>query len=107
MGCQAALSRVALSGSPSTGAIRGNLTMTVLSVLDTLPAEEPLMENARERLEMSLTLAAGFFGGCLAGAAASSLGDWAWSLPVALAALANAPNIFSTADTRRLPARPR
>jgi uncharacterized membrane protein YoaK (UPF0700 family) len=90
MGCQAALSRAVVSGSPTTGAITGNLTMLVLSLLDTLsgPSRQPILDNARERLKTSAALVAGFLGGCVAGAAASSLGDWAWSLPVALAALA-------------------
>ena len=46
-----------------------------------------LKEGANERLEKTSQLVVGFFAGCVAGAAAVSLlGDWAWSLPVVLAA---------------------
>jgi uncharacterized membrane protein YoaK (UPF0700 family) len=88
MACQAALSRAAVSGGPMTGAITGNMTIAVLSLLDTLSEREPLLDHARERLRTSLPLVAGFLVGCVAGAAAASLGDWAWSLPVVLAAVA-------------------
>jgi uncharacterized membrane protein YoaK (UPF0700 family) len=67
----------------------GNLTNTVLLLLDTRSA--PLMEVTNEhlRLRNTLELIAGFCVGCIAGAAAASwLGDWAWSLPVMLAGVA-------------------
>jgi len=67
----------------------GNLTNTVLSLLDTLSRTEPLMEGATERLKRSLHLLIGFLVGCiLAAAAISLLGNWAWSFPVALAGAA-------------------
>ena len=54
-----------------------------------MPQNQPLMEGPNERLEKTLKLVVGFFAGCVAGAAAVSwLGDWAWSLPVVLAAAA-------------------
>lgn len=87
MGCQFALLRLAVTGAPSTAVMTGNLTNTVLALLDTLSRTQPLTEGANERLTRTLKVLAGFFAGCLAGAAAvSSLGDWAWSLPVGLAA---------------------
>jgi hypothetical protein len=47
------------------------------------------MEGADERLRKTLPLVVGFFAGCVAGATAGSLlGEWAWSLPVVLAAAA-------------------
>ena len=67
----------------------GNLTNTVLSLLDTLVLTQPQIAGATERLRGSLHLLIGFFGGCVVGAAAVSLlGDWAWSFPVALAGMA-------------------
>src|SRR5438309_1721946 len=69
----------------------GNLTNTVLSLLDTLSRSRPLMEGAPERLVKTLQLVIGFFAGCIAGAVAVSwLAEWAWSLPVGLAGVAMA-----------------
>ncbi len=89
MACQFALLRLAVPGAPSTTVMTGNVTNTVLSLLDTLSRSEPLMEGANERLQKTLELVVGFFAGCIAGAAAVSwLREWAWSLPVVLAGVA-------------------
>jgi uncharacterized membrane protein YoaK (UPF0700 family) len=89
MACQFALLRFALPVAPSTAVMTGNLTNTVLSMLDSLPRTQPLMTGDTERLRSSLHLLIGFFGGCVVAAAAVSLlGDWAWSFPVALAGVA-------------------
>ena len=89
MACQFALLRLAMPGAPSTAVMTGNLTSSVLSLLDRLPRNQPLMAGTNERLKKTLSLVIGFFAGCVAGAAAVSfLGAWAWSLPVALAAAA-------------------
>ncbi len=89
MACQFSLLRLAVPGAPSTAVMTGNLTNAVLSLLDTLWHREPLIEGAHERLKKTVRLLAGFFAGCVVGAAAVSLlGDWAWSLPVALAGAA-------------------
>jgi len=89
MACQFALLRLAVPGVPSTAVMTGNLTNTVLSLLDTLSRSDPLMEGANERLKKTLALVVGFFAGCIAGAAAVSwLREWAWSLPVVLAGVA-------------------
>jgi len=89
MACQFALLRLAVPGAPSTAVMTGNLTNTVLSLLDTLSGTEPLMEGAKERLKKTAELVAGFFAGCLAGALAVSwLGDWAWLLPITFAGVA-------------------
>jgi uncharacterized membrane protein YoaK (UPF0700 family) len=89
MACQFALLRLAVPGAPSTAVMTGNLTNAVLSLLDTLSQSEPLMAGAKERFTKTSVLVAGFFAGCIAGAGAVSwLGDWAWSLPVGLAAVA-------------------
>lgn len=85
MACQFALLRLAVPGAPSTAVMSGNLAKTVLSLLDSL-AQSERGQDAQEQLKRSLELVLPFFAGCLAGAAAvSSLGDWAWSLPVLLA----------------------
>jgi uncharacterized membrane protein YoaK (UPF0700 family) len=89
MACQFALLRLALPLAPSTAVMTGNLTNTVLSYLDMLPRTEPLMAGDAEKLKRSLHLLIGFFAGCvIAAAAVSCLGEWAWSIPVALAGAA-------------------
>jgi uncharacterized membrane protein YoaK (UPF0700 family) len=89
MACQFALLRLALPVAPSTAVMTGNLTNTVLSLMDTLSRTQPLMAGATERLRGSLHLLIGFFGGCVVAAVAVSLlGDWAWAFPVALAGMA-------------------
>lgn len=50
-------------GVPSTVVMTGNLTNTVLSLLDTLSRGQPLMEGANERLKKTLQLVVGFFAG--------------------------------------------
>jgi uncharacterized membrane protein YoaK (UPF0700 family) len=86
MACQYALFRLAMPRTISTAVMTGNLTNTVLSLLNTLSQPQPLMEGATERLRISLHLLFGFLVGCVVAAAAVSLlGDWAWSLPVAVA----------------------
>ena len=89
MACQFALLRLALPGAPSTAVMTGNLTNTVLSVLDSLSRSQPLRTGGTERLGRSLYVLSGFLGGCVVAAAAVSLlGDRAWSCPVALAGVA-------------------
>jgi uncharacterized membrane protein YoaK (UPF0700 family) len=89
MACQFALLRLALPVAPSTAVMTGNLTNTVLSLLDRQSRTQPLMADDTERLRGSLHLLIGFLGGCVVAAAAVSLlGDWAWSFPVALAGVA-------------------
>jgi uncharacterized membrane protein YoaK (UPF0700 family) len=89
MACQFALLRLALPGAPSTAVMTGNLTNTVLSLLDVLSPSDPLIEGSSERLKKTLYVLGGFFAGCVAGAAGvSRLGEWAWLLPVAVAGMA-------------------
>ncbi len=89
MGCQFALLRLALPVAPSTAVMTGNLTNAVLALVDSSSQTEPLMESDSKRLRDALHLLAGFFVGCvLATAALMYLGDWAWSLPAALAGAA-------------------
>jgi len=89
MACQFSLLRLALPGAPSTAVMTGNLTNTILSLLDTLYRGQPLISGAGERLKKASEALMAFFGGCIAGAAAVSwLGEWSWSLPVALAGIA-------------------
>jgi len=89
MACQFSLLRLGVRGAPSTAVMTGNLTKTTLSLLDTLSGGAPVIEGARMQLKKTVQLVVGFFAGCLIGAAAFSwLGEWAWSLPVVLAAVA-------------------
>ena len=89
MACQYALLRLGLPVAPSTAVMTGNLTNTVLSLLDRQSRTQPLMTGDATRLRGSLHLLIGFFVGCVVAAAAVSLlGDWAWSFPVALAGVA-------------------
>jgi uncharacterized membrane protein YoaK (UPF0700 family) len=89
MACQFALLRLAVPDAPSTAVMTGNLTSGMLSPLDGLARNQPLIDGTSEQLKKRLSLVAGFFTGCVARAAAVSvLGDWAWSVPVVLAAAA-------------------
>jgi uncharacterized membrane protein YoaK (UPF0700 family) len=62
----------------------GNLTNTVLSLMDALSPSHALMTPVADRSILSLHLLIGFLIGCIVAAAVSMMGDWAWSLPVAL-----------------------
>jgi uncharacterized membrane protein YoaK (UPF0700 family) len=89
MACQYALLRLALPRVVSTAVMTGNLTNATLSLMDLWSKRGQLTPAEAERVKESLRLLAGFLLGCLVAAAAVSLlADWAWSLPVALAALA-------------------
>jgi uncharacterized membrane protein YoaK (UPF0700 family) len=88
MACQYALLRLAIPGAISTAVMTGNLTNTVLSLMDLLAKDRALPADA-DRLKRSLHLLFGFLLGCVVAACAVALlGDWAWSFPVALAAVA-------------------
>src|SRR5262249_11022765 len=89
MACQHALLRLALPNVVSTAVMTGNLTNATLTVMEILSKRGSFMAADAERLTGSLVLLAGFLIGCVVAAAAVSvLADWAWSLPVALAAVA-------------------
>jgi uncharacterized membrane protein YoaK (UPF0700 family) len=89
MGWQFALLRLTLPVAPSTAVMTGNLTNAVLGLVDLSSRTQPLMESDSMRLTAGLHLLVGFFVGCvLAAAALMYLGDWAWSLPAVLAAVA-------------------
>jgi uncharacterized membrane protein YoaK (UPF0700 family) len=88
MACQYALLRLALPGAISTAVMTGNLTTTVLGVMDALSHGHPLMSTDDGRLKRSLYLLFGFLLGCvIAALAISTIGDWAWTLPALLAAI--------------------
>jgi uncharacterized membrane protein YoaK (UPF0700 family) len=89
MACQFALLRLALPVAPSTAVMTGNLTNAVLAFVDLHSKNQPLMESDSRRLTSAVHRLIGFFVGCvIATAALMYLGDWAWSLPAALAAVA-------------------
>jgi uncharacterized membrane protein YoaK (UPF0700 family) len=89
MGCQFALLRLTLPLAPSTAVMTGNLTNAVLALVDSSSRTRPLMESDSRRLRGALHLLIGFLMGCVVAAAAVMyLGDWAWSLPAALAGVA-------------------
>ncbi len=70
-------------------AMMANLANAVLSAMDLLSARHPLLPHDSTPLNRSLHRLLGFILGCVAAAAAVSVaGDWAWSLPAALAAVA-------------------
>jgi uncharacterized membrane protein YoaK (UPF0700 family) len=61
----------------------------VLALVGSSSQKQPLIESDTKRLSAALHLLIGFFAGCVVAAAAVMyLGDWAWSLPAALAAVA-------------------
>jgi len=89
MACQYTLLRLAIPGAISTAAMTGNLTNTVLSLMDLVSRRHPLLPVDAGRLTRSFHLLFGFLLGCVVGAAAVALlGDWAWSLPAVLAGVA-------------------
>jgi hypothetical protein len=89
MACQYALLRLAVPGAISTAVMTGNLANAVLSAMDLLTDRHPLLPHDSTPLNRSLGRLFGFLLGCVVAAAAASLaGDWAWSLPAALAAVA-------------------
>jgi len=89
MAFQYALLRLALPKAVSTAVMTGNLTNTVLSLMEMLSTQQPLLPVDRGRLKNSLRLLIGFLVGCaVAAAAISVLGDWAWSIPTLLAGFA-------------------
>ena len=88
MACQFALLRLTVPVAPSTAVMTGNLTNAVLGFVDLRSKTQPLMESDSKRLTGALHLLVGFFVGCVVAAVSVIyLGDWAWSLPAALAAL--------------------
>jgi uncharacterized membrane protein YoaK (UPF0700 family) len=85
MACQYALLRLAIPGAISTAVMTGNLTNTVLSLMDLSSKHRALLPVDSGRLRRSLHLLFGFLLGCVVSAGAvSELGDWAWSLPALL-----------------------
>ena len=64
MACQYGLLRLALPGAISTAVMTGNLTNTVLSIMDALSHGHPLMSADGDRLRRSLYLLFGFLLGC-------------------------------------------
>ena len=89
MACQYAFFRLAIPSAISTAVMTGNLTNTVLSLMDLLSPGRPLMTVDPQRWKRSLRLLVGFLVGCvLAAAAVAFLSDWAWSLPFVLAGVA-------------------
>lgn len=83
MACQYALLRLAIPGAISTAVMTGNLTNTVLSLMEALSGSRPLLPVDAARLKRSLRLLLGFLLGCVVAAAAVPLlGDWTWSLPL-------------------------
>src|SRR5215469_3187120 len=89
MGCQFALLRLALPVAPSTAVMTGNLTNAVLALADLSSRKQPLLKDDSKRLSGALNLLVGFFLGCVAATTALLyVGDWAWSLPAMLAAVA-------------------
>ena len=89
MGCQFALLRLTLPVAPSTAVMTGNLTTAVLGLVELSSRTQTVMESDSRRVTGALHLLVGFFVGCIVAAGAVMyLGDWAWSLPAALAAVA-------------------
>jgi uncharacterized membrane protein YoaK (UPF0700 family) len=89
MACQYALLRIAVPGAISTAVMTGNLANAVLSAMDLLAARNPLLPHDSAPRNRSLHRLLGFISGCVVAAAAVSVvGDRAWSLPTALAAVA-------------------
>jgi uncharacterized membrane protein YoaK (UPF0700 family) len=89
MACQYAILRLAIPAAVSTAVMTGNLTNTVLSLMDLITTRRQVLSADADRLRRSLHLLLGFLLGCVTAAVAVPLlGEWAWSLPAAQAAMA-------------------
>jgi uncharacterized membrane protein YoaK (UPF0700 family) len=89
MACQYALLRLTLPGAPSTAVMTGNLTNVCLALVDAGCRTKSSSTRDTQRTRGPLYLLIGFLAGCAAAAAAVDyLGDWSWSFPAVLAALA-------------------
>jgi uncharacterized membrane protein YoaK (UPF0700 family) len=89
MACQYALLRLAIPGAISTAVMTGNLTNTVLSLMDLMAKDRALLPVDAGRLKRSVHLLIGFLLGCVVAAlAVDELEDWSWSLPLVLAGVA-------------------
>ena len=89
MACQYALLRLAIPWAISTAVMTGNLTNTVLSLMDLLAKDRALLPVDAGRLKRSVQFLIGFLFGCVAAAfAVDELEDWSWSLPLVLAGVA-------------------
>jgi uncharacterized membrane protein YoaK (UPF0700 family) len=89
MACQYAILRLAIPAAVSTAVMTGNLTNSVLSLMDLVATRRLVLSVDADCLRRSLHLLLGFLLGCVVAAVAVSLlGEWAWSLPAALAAIA-------------------
>jgi uncharacterized membrane protein YoaK (UPF0700 family) len=91
MACQNALLHMTVAGAPSTAVMTGNLVSATLALLDAVSPDPTTRARAGPQIGKFLPLLLGFFLGCvIAAMAVSRVGDWAWSLPAALAGLAAA-----------------
>jgi uncharacterized membrane protein YoaK (UPF0700 family) len=89
MACQYALLRLAMPAATSTAVMTGNLTNTVLALMDLLSKRDSLMSADADKLKRSVQLLFGFLFGCvIAAVAVSLLKDLAWVFPVTLSAVA-------------------
>ena len=89
MASQYALFRLVTKQPVSTAAMTGNLTYTVIAVMDALATRTRLVHGPDERLLTAVVPLFGFLTGCVLGAAGLSLLDeWAWALPAALSGAA-------------------
>jgi uncharacterized membrane protein YoaK (UPF0700 family) len=89
MACQYALLRLAIPGAISTAVMTGNLTNTVLGLMDLMAKDRAMQPVDAGRLKRSVYLLIGFLLGCVVAAlAVDELKDWSWSLPLALAVVA-------------------
>ena len=88
MAAQFSLLRLVIPNAPSTAVMTGNLTNSVLSVLDVISFGQPLTTGATDRLRKASLALIGFSAGCVIGAAAvSTVGDYAWAIPAGLAGI--------------------
>ena len=91
MACQYTLLQLAIPEAPATTVMTGNLARAVLALLETRSRSNgrPLFRDAERQLRRSFALIVVFFLGCVAGAGTFIWrGEWAWLLPVVLAAIA-------------------
>jgi uncharacterized membrane protein YoaK (UPF0700 family) len=102
MAAQYSFLTMVMPSAPSTAVMTGNLTIVTIAFLDQLQGV-PLAERKYKPLDKTFPVLASFLAGCAAGAVAViELGDWAWSIPVVLAAMVTMMFPRETTATRSM-----
>jgi uncharacterized membrane protein YoaK (UPF0700 family) len=96
MASQYALFRLATTQTVSTSAMTGNLSNTIIAMMDAISTRTRLVHGPEDRVITAVIPLLGFVFGCVLGAAGLSLFDeWAWALPAAVSGAAYVGSIVT------------